>query len=87
MVTRHIKIFELIVNWFLNLLDRNVIEMEIKREKVQMKPPKELEMHLVIQRSLTEIKGEEWRLYLMRNGFSILCSIVGWVMEFLSPGY
>jgi hypothetical protein len=27
------------VNWFLNLLDCNVIEREIKREKVQMKPP------------------------------------------------
>ena len=26
------------MNWFLNLLDRNVIEREIKREKVQMKP-------------------------------------------------
>ena len=30
--------FELIVNWFLNLLVRNVTESEIKREKVQMKP-------------------------------------------------
>ena len=28
----------MIVNWFLNLLDCNVIEREIKREKVQMKP-------------------------------------------------
>ena len=27
------------MNWFLNLLDRNVIEREIKREKVQVKPP------------------------------------------------
>ena len=33
------KYFELIVNWFLNLLVRNVIEREIEREKVQMKPP------------------------------------------------
>ena len=33
------KYFELIVNWFLNLLVRNVNEREIKREKVQMKPP------------------------------------------------
>ena len=37
------KYFELIViwvvNWFLNLLVCNVIEREIKREKVQMKPP------------------------------------------------
>ena len=32
--------FELIVNWFLNLLVCNVIEREIKREKIQMKPPK-----------------------------------------------
>ena len=30
---------ELIVNWFLNLLVPNVIEREIKREKVQMKLP------------------------------------------------
>ena len=30
--------FELIVNWFMNLLVRNVIEREIEREKVQMKP-------------------------------------------------
>ena len=29
--------FELIVNWFLNLLVRNVIEREIEKEKVQMK--------------------------------------------------
>ena len=36
------KYFELIVNWFLNLLVRNVIEKEIKREKVQMKPPYEM---------------------------------------------
>ena len=27
------------INWFLNLLDRNVIEGEIERETVQMKPP------------------------------------------------
>ena len=27
------------MNWFLNLLDPNVMEREIKREKVQMKPP------------------------------------------------
>ena len=27
------------MNWFLNILDHNVIEREIKREKVQMKPP------------------------------------------------
>ena len=32
------KYFELIVNWFLNLLVRNVIEREIEKEKVQMKP-------------------------------------------------
>ena len=33
------KYFELIVNRFLNLLVRDVIEREIEREKVQMKPP------------------------------------------------
>ena len=33
------KYFELIVNWFLNLLVRNIDERKIKREKVQMKPP------------------------------------------------
>ena len=33
------KYFELIVNWFLSLLVRNVIEREIERERVQMKPP------------------------------------------------
>ena len=33
------KYFELIVNRFLKLLVRNVIEREIEREKVQMKPP------------------------------------------------
>ena len=27
------------MNWFLNLLDRNEIEWNLKREKVQMKPP------------------------------------------------
>ena len=31
--------FELIVNCFLNLLVHNVIEREIERENVQMKPP------------------------------------------------
>ena len=31
------KYFELTVDWFLNLLDRNVIESEIKTEKVKMK--------------------------------------------------
>ena len=30
----------MIENWFLNLLICNLIEREIKREKVQMKPPK-----------------------------------------------
>ena len=30
---------ELIVNWFLNLLVCNLIEREMEREKVQMKPP------------------------------------------------
>ena len=29
------------MNWFLNLLVRDVIEREIKKEKVQMKPPNE----------------------------------------------
>ena len=33
------KYFELIVNWFLNLLACNFIEREIKRENAQMKPP------------------------------------------------
>ena len=33
------NILNWLVNWFLNLLVRNVIEREIKREKVQMKPP------------------------------------------------
>ena len=42
MATRHIKIFEPIVNWFLNLPVCNVIDREIKREKLQMKPPSEL---------------------------------------------
>ena len=31
--------------WFLNLLDRNVIESEIKREKLLMKPPLFLVSH------------------------------------------
>ena len=31
--------YQNILNWFLNLLDRNVIEREIKMEKVQMKSP------------------------------------------------
>ena len=35
--TTYQNILKLIVNWFLNLLDRNVIEREIKREKVPYK--------------------------------------------------
>ena len=31
----------MIVDWFLNLLDRNGIEREIKTETVQMKPHQE----------------------------------------------
>ena len=45
------------VNWFLNLLVGNVIEMEIKREKVQMKPPIECALNLKTQGIISYNKG------------------------------
>ena len=38
--------FEVIVNGFMILLIRNVIEREIERERVQMKPPYNVNYHL-----------------------------------------
>ena len=51
------KYFELIVNWFLNLLVGNVIEMEIKREKVQMKPPIECALNFKTKELFFTTKG------------------------------
>ena len=68
----HIKI----VNWFLNLLVRNVIEREIKREKVQMKPSNINQFLLKIRAfwyiiclcSCSEQKGHQ---FLIRSGSAV----------------
>ena len=58
-----LKFFELIVNWYLNLLVDNVIKREIKREKVQMKPLIHISSMLQwISKRLSPKKSSLWTL-------------------------
>ena len=72
------------MNWFLNLLVRNVIEREIERERVQTKPPTSLYVPTALNRIDRKVtRHSRMYFFLIFDPLQSYC----WTLFFLGKAY